>query len=743
MIYKSNNIKKAEKAPAFPLGVSLKDGILRAAVSVQGGKYCRILLREYIPSRELTENKSDTSAENGKKGKNGCGTEYSSWDVYELAPAPVFTGIYTGSIKLEPFKRYEYIFENEDGYFLDERAVKINHNDSFGGFLGTYPKKPDSDVAKILSDTMGFACMAEEDEFDWEDDRQPDTDYSDLILYKLHVRGFTVHASSGVKHPGTYKGITEKISYLQKLGINGIILQPCVEFNEFMDYGINIGADIEQDVFRSRFRPYVNRIVESRLNFWGYGAQSFYFAPKASYASEPDKACNEMKEMVKKLHKAGIEVIMEMDFGKCNEPSFVIDSLIYWVRDYHIDGFRVNAGQVPMSLIVSNPYLCNVKLISQSIDGEVFSHLKPGNRYHLAVANDAFQNTMRRFVKGDEGQLKYVSDYLMKNSKEPAFINFMADHDGFTLNDVYSYDERHNELNGERNRDGRDMNYSWNCGTEGPTKKRRITDLRNKMIKNALSVLFLSAGTPMLMSGDEFGNTHEGNNNPYCCDNRQGWVIWDKSKRAAELKAFCEQLIDLRRQCGIFCRTEAFSGRDPLMKGMPDISFHGINAWNPDFSYYSRTLCIFLNGDYARIRENGKNKAEKKDTDLRGISENSDIYVIFNMHWDEHEFGLPAADCINWKRIMVSGQPNESASDLFTENIRALIKSVDDTEIGENPKTAVTKAAENNNGSEKKTSEETADEKVLTGVKVPPRSVAILVGSRYKVTVQGLDKTHS
>lgn len=651
MVYKKNAMKMVETAPAFPLGVSLKNGVLTAAVSVPGASGCRILIREYARENSNVQEKLSVSGkslagqknrddrqsftEKSEKIKSESGklTEYRPWEVYELLSAPVFTGIYTGSIKVDPSKKYEYIFENEEGYFLDDRAVKINHNEKFGGFLGTYPEKPDSDVAKILSDTMGLTCMAGMEPFDWEDDYQPDYDYTDLILYKLHVRGFTIHKSSGVKHPGTYMGVIEKIEYLKKLGVNGVILQPCVEFNEFMDYGINIGADILQDVFRSRFRPYACKIVSSRLNYWGYGAQSAYFAPKASYASEPDNACTEFKTMVKMLHKAGIEVIMEMDYGNAGEPSFILDNLIYWVREYHIDGFRLNAGQVPLSLIVSNPYLCNVKLISQSMDENVLKHVMPGNRHRLAVSNDDFQNTIRRFLKGDEGQLKYASDLMVKNPADTAVINFMADHDGFTLNDVYSFDERHNELNGERNRDGRDANFSWNCGVEGKTQKRKILDLRMKMIKNALSVLFLSQGTPMLMAGDEFGNTHQGNNNPYCCDNEQGWVIWERTKKSEELRSFCEKLIDLRKKSSILRGTSLLCGRDPLMKGLPDVSFHGVKAWNPDFSYYSRTICVMLNGEYGAPDRNAFDY---------------DICIIFNMHWDEHEFSLPAVDCIDW-----------------------------------------------------------------------------------------------
>ncbi len=721
MIFSQKTVKSAGKGNAFPLGVRIDDGVMNVAVSAPGVSWCRILVREYRKTEQ-----------------------YMPWMRYELQPAPVFAGIFTGRISLKHGIKYEYIFENTDGYFLDERAKKINHNDIFGGFLGVYPEKPDSDITKILSDTMSFTCMADETSFDWGDDCQPDYDYSEMVLYKLHVRGFTVHASSGVAHPGSYRGITEKIPYLKKLGINGIILQPCVEFNEFMDFGMNVGAGIFQDMYRSRLRPYSCKVFSSRINFWGYGAQSLYFAPKASYASDPDNVCTEFREMVKKLHHAGIEVIMEMDYGWNAEASFVLDNLIFWVREYHIDGFRINVDQVPVRLITGNPYLSSVKIIGQSFSDNDRDRQKTNIKKRIAVANDDFQNTVRRFLKGDEGQLQHFSELFMKGGNDASVINYMADHDGFTLNDVYSYDERHNEKNGERNRDGRDANYSWNCGAEGPTKKRKILELRNRMLKNALTVLFLSHGTPMICAGDEFGNTHFGNNNPYCCDNEQGWVIWEKTKRSADLRNFCRKMIELRFRTGVLHGKELLQGRDSMLKGLPDVSYHGIKAWNPDFCYYARTLGILLNGEYS-------------------ASDSESVYIACNMHWDEHCFGLPEESLIQWNRVLSTSfsadETNEADAaagngDTAETNGGAVNNGVDeDSNDGAannactangNGDTAVSACAVNNGGAAGNdacaannggaVANNTGATAANEGVCVGPRSITVFFGKAVKQT---------
>ena len=585
------------------LGVTGKNDNLKIAVSARGLEWCNILIRE----------------------RGG------DWTTYKLAPDGLYPSIYTGELKLSNDKEYEYIFECEKGYFLDERSKRVVSSGKYGNLeIGCTEK--DLTKRNIFSDTLGKVSAVENTDFDWKKDKRPCIPVSDMIAYKLHVRGFTIHESSGIKHPGTFKGIGEKLNYLRSLGITTVILQPCYEFNELMDYHMNIGSGNTGEVVRTRiFMQPVETMPKSRLNFWGYGAQGMYFAPKAGYASDPDKVCSEFKSMIRLLHSAGIEVIMEMDYPGDLSESFILENLRFWTMEYHIDGFKVNVDRIPIKLIVNDAYLCNIKII-----GRHFNFDFPGRedfRNRLIIANDGFQDTMRRFLKGDEGQLHAASELVKDNGKMFGRINYMADHDGFTLNDAFSFDERHNEANGEHNHDGREANYSWNCGAEGNTKKRKVLDLRNRMIKNAYALLFLSQGSPMIFAGDEFGNTHEGNNNPYCCDNEQGWVIWNKSKRAAELKDFIKKLISIRKNHPVFRNPNFLSGNDFSYSGVPDISFHGTKAWYPDFGYYSRTLGVLLNGAYAKGGD-------------------SSFLILINTHWEAHEFLLPIMKKGEWEFIL-------------------------------------------------------------------------------------------
>ena len=592
-------------------GVTGRNDGLRIAVPNMGHEWCNILIRE----------------------KGG------EWTTYKLAPNPLFPTIYTAELKLDTSKEYEYIFECEKGYFLDDRSRRVINPGEYGKLAYDLNEK-DLKKRNIFSDTLGKVSAVVFNTFDWKNDKRPNIPSSEIVAYKLHVRGFTIHESSNVKHPGTFKGVCEKINYLKSLGITTVILQPCYEFNELMDYHMNIGAGSSDDIQRSRvFTMPPDTVPESRLNFWGYGAQGMYFAPKSGYAADPENVCSEFKTMVRLLHNAQIEVIMEMDYTNGLTESFILENLRFWVVEYHIDGFKLNVDRVPVKLIASDTYLCNIKLIGRDFEGV---DLGRGNlKDRIIVSNDGFQDTIRRFLKGDEGQIHQASELIKDNGRRFGRLNYMADHNGFTLNDVYSYDERHNEANGEHNHDGREANYSWNCGTEGNTKKRKVLDLRNRMIKNALTMLFLSQGSPMLFAGDEFGNTHEGNNNPYCCDNEQGWVIWAKSKRASELKEFTKKLISLRKTHPVFKNPEYLSGNDFAYTGIPDISFHGTKAWYPDFGYYSRTLGVLLNGGYALV----KGEVKQKD---------NSFLILINTHWEAHEFNFPIMTKGEWEFVFTT-----------------------------------------------------------------------------------------
>ena len=430
-----------------------------------------------------------------------------------------------------------------------------------------------------------------------------------------------MHPSSGVHNKGTFAGVAEKAGYLKELGVNAVLLMPCYDFDESMEQGYG-RAD--------------------KLNFWGYGARSRYFAPKTGYASDPDNVREEFTSMVDELHKAGFAVLMEMDFSHEMPDVTMLEVLRYWKSEYGIDGFRLIGEYAPRRLFASDPFLNGTLLIGSSWDDDCIRTIG-GISGHLAECNDLFMTGVRRFMKGDEGQVREFSDLLRRNCSRTAKINYLADHDGFTLNDVYSYDERHNEANGEMNMDGREINYSWNCGVEGETGRRNVLKLRMRMIKNALCTLFLSQGTPMLMAGDEFGNTHKGNNNPYCCDNEQSWVVWDRTARAKELLAFTRGLAALRKEHRVFSNKTELVGTDYVYKGCPDVSFHGTRAWFPDYGYYSRTLGMLLNGEYAVVDRNRRDKS---------------FYIAFNMHWEEHEFDLPGNGKSEFKMVLTTDSEN-------------------------------------------------------------------------------------
>ena len=402
------------------------------------------------------------------------------------------------------------------------------------------------------------------DTFDWGKSQFPHLKKEDVIAYSLHVRGFTKHSSSGVAHKGTFDGVTEKLPYLQKLGINQIHLMPVYEFDE----------------------------NQRHVNYWGYG-KAYFFAPKASYAA--GDPVNEMKSLVRQMHLAGIEVILEMPFTEGTTFSLILDCLRYWVMQYHVDGFIVN------------PYICNPDELAKD---PVLAKSK------ILKKEDGFQNVMRRFLKGDEGMIRDVICQL--KNQDTQLYNYIASHNGFTLCDVVSYDGKHNEANGENNLDGPDYNYSWNCGAEGNSRKKAVNELRKNQIFNAFFLLLFAQGMPCILSGDEFMNTQKGNNNAYCQDNLISWLDWNQLSRQEELYTFVCRLIALRKAC---MKQIAKKSEDTMSRsGIPQISYHGEDAWQMPAGHASRQLGVFYHEE----------------------STEKDFYIAYNMHWLSHSFALPS-----------------------------------------------------------------------------------------------------
>lgn len=527
-------------------------------------------------------------------------------------------GIFTGQLfKKELPEKWAYLYAAAGKEFMDPYAKHTAGREKFG--------VPGKLYAVFQEETEEYNNK----KFLWGEDKHPHIPYQEMILYKLHVRGFTM-AAPGVRHKGTYRGLLEKKSYLKELGINAVLLLPCVEFDEIIRkeqgyYSIPVITEEmkQKGIFLSQPQE-----EEYRVNYWGFAQNNCYFAPKASYASEPEHADREFKQMVKGLHESGIEVLMEMNFQPSDNPNLILESLIWWVQEYHVDGFRINTELVPERLAALHPALAGIKLLSTGFrtDWIYGADIVP-DPVVLAEYNDGFLSDIRRFVKGDEEMIGRVAARLERQTGKQGIINYVTDNNGFTLADLYSYDVKHNEANGEDNADGTDYNYSWNCGQEGKTRKKKIVKLRNQMKKNALALLFLSQGTPMLLAGDEFGNSQEGNNNAYCQDNETGWLSWKELRQNQEVFEFTKQLIKIRKEHPVFRNLVALKGMDYISCGCPDISRHGTKAWYPDYSNYSRTLALLLCGKYAMLDK---------------VTADDSFYLAANMHWEPHEFDLPA-----------------------------------------------------------------------------------------------------
>lgn len=499
-------------------------------------------------------------------------------------------------------KRYTYNYKIGEEIVQDPYAVSIKGREEFG-------VKPDE------KDEHKVRCRFGKNIFRWEDDGFKPHPLSESILYKVQVRSFTKQNASGVRSKGTFKGLTQKIEYLKELGITSVLLMPAYEFDEFP----------KENKRKQQKRPYPAETIPSelpvRLNCWGYTGNAGYFAPKASF-SATDNPEKEFKEMVQALHKEGLECFMEFYFDGSVSPSMMLDIVRFWKREYHLDGFHLMGNGICTELFAKDPFLTDVKLIFTQIDGGYIYKGETPGRKNLAVYNDEFLYCMRHLLKGDEGMMEEFRYRNKYNPKENGIINYLADQNGFTMMDMVSYDEKHNEANGENNQDGLSYNCSWNCGIEGPSRKKLIRELRIKQMKNAFFLLFLSQGTPMIFQGDEFGNSQQGNNNAYCQDNDIGWVDWKAKKTNQEILEFVKEAIRFRKEHKILQMEEELRCIDYKAMGYPDLSYHGAQAWFAPCEQNYRHMGMMYCEDY-------------------GNKEKQVMYVGYNMHWIPHEFALP------------------------------------------------------------------------------------------------------
>ncbi|MCI8293828.1 MAG: glycogen debranching protein GlgX [Hespellia sp.] len=548
-----------------------------------------------------------------------------------------------------PYDPKKGLIFNRNKYLLDPYAKAVTGQSQWGA---TSPRG------------QHYKARVVKDDFDWEDMEQPLLPMEDLIIYELHVRGFTKHESSGVLHPGTFAGLMEKLPYLLELGVNVVELMPIFEFDEMQDYREVDG--------------------EKLYNYWGYNTVSF-FSPNTSYTAQKEynREGNELKELIQTFNQHGIEVYLDVVFNhtaegnengpffsfkgfdnniyymltpdgyyynfsgcgnslNCNHPivrQMILDCLRYWVTTYRVNGFRFDLASIlgrnedgsPMNeppllqALAFDPILGDVKLIAEAWDADGLYQVgtfPSWNRW--AEWNGRYRDDMRRYIKGDGGMAQAAAlrmigskDIYEVHHRKNASVNFITCHDGFTLYDLYSYNEKHNMKNGWNNSDGSSDNNSWNCGIEGDTENPAVMALRRRMIRNAFTLLMCSRGIPMFLAGDEFCNTQFGNNNAYCQDNITSWLNWELLEKNKDMFYFFQYMIRFRKEHRLL-RTNISNGAN----GLPDVSFHGIAPWCEGFSSQDRYVGVMFAG-------------QEKDTGPQAI------YIASNAYWESLDITLP------------------------------------------------------------------------------------------------------
>ncbi len=651
----------------YPFGATIVPGGINFSVFSRHANYCVLVLYqngERDPMVEIPFRGMFSRADTGEPvwGEFRIGNVYTmtvfGLDYENIEYGYRFDGPYPRVNRGEPgFHRFD-----PHQVVLDPYAKAIGGRDSWG-------EEPDWSIpfqhrGRVITD-----------DFDWEGDRPLELPLEDLVIYEMHVRSFTRHETSGVRQPGTFAAVREKIPYLKDLGVNCVELLPIFCFDEF--------EHSKKDEATGRWL---------KLNYWGYSTVGF-FAPKAGFAAtgrsgDGTMVADELKTLVKELHRNGIEVMLDVVFNhtaegnehgpsisfrgidnvtyymmtpegyyqnfsgtgntlNCNNPivrDMVLDALRYWAAEYHIDGFRFDLaailGRDPWGAPMANPPLLEAlaydpilgkcKLIAEAWDAGGLYQVGSFPAYgRWAEWNGKYRDSLRRFIKGDSGITGEIGQRLQGSPDiypgrgTTASINFITAHDGFTLMDLVSYNEKHNWDNLENNTDGANDNDSWNCGWEGPTDDNWINTLRFQQIKNAAAILMLSQGVPMLVMGDELGSSKQGNNNTYCHDNGLNWLDWSLLSKNAHLYRFFKYMIEFRHAHPMLRNKDHLTNQDPAGTGYADITWHGTQAWNIDWN--GKALAFMLNGQYAK----------------GGLAQDDFIYVGINVHHETLPFALP------------------------------------------------------------------------------------------------------
>lgn len=439
-------------------------------------------------------------------------------------------------------------------------------------------------------------------EFDWGEDMPPEVPRSRMMIYKLHVRGFTMDAGLRGRERGSFQAVGSYIPYFKKLGVTTIEFMPVYEFEErmfpetpalpeYVQWEVKEGDRIlpEQDA------------PEPKVNYWGY-APGNYFAVKSSYAAGKD-AAREFKTLIKELHAAGIECVMELYVEGLTNQCRILDILRYWMSEYHVDGFHLLGEGLPVTLFAQDPWLRRTKLFYTGFDSRI-SEAK-SSYPHLFVCSDEYLYPVRGVLNQIGGDVGAFACQQRKQHRTLGFVNYIADQNGFTLADLFSYEEKHNEANGEENRDGTIWNMSSNCGAEGRSGKKSVREARERQLRNAIAVLMTGQGVPLLFEGDEQGNSQDGNNNAYCQDNPTGWVNWKRNRKYAWLTEFTARMAAFRREHPVIASETPRVMSDFLRKGFPDLSYHGENAWTAAPSGGMQPFGVMYCGSYEELPDGG------------------------------------------------------------------------------------------------------------------------------------------
>ena len=611
--------------------------------------------------------------------------------VFGLRPGQIYAYRVDGPYAPEEGHRF-----NPNKVLLDPYALEIVYGDNWSRHeaKGTAPN-----CASALK-----CVVVDPSDYDWQGDAPLHRPFNDTVIYEMHVGGFTRHPSSGVVHPGTYSGVIEKIPYLKSLGITAVELLPVQQFDA-------------QDVLDNR-SPAELATITCNANYWGYNPIGF-FAPHRGYCTSlaHGKPVDEFRDMVKALHGAGLEVILDVVFNHTAESNhlgptisfrglenrayyllepdrslysdyagtgntlngnhsivrrLILDALHYWVSEMHVDGFRFDLASVlsrdergqPMRSppilwdIESDPRLVGAKIIAEAWDAAGLYQVGTFVGHRWAEWNGRYRDDVRRFLKADDGSvIDFVARVTGSTDIYTALdhalyrsINFVTAHDGFTLNDLVSYSRKHNEANGEENRDGADQNYSDNYGYEGSTDDPAIHAVRLRQIKNAIAILLVSQGTPMLLYGDEVRRTQWGNNNAYCQDNETSWFNWEEVERHQDLLRFVQHMVRFNRKHPVLNLEVYPSDPAAIQKERNKIAelseevverhitCHGIKLNQPDLGHFSHSVALTLRG-------------ERADDD--------DMYIAFNAYWEDLEFELPARPRNSpWMRAVDTSLPS-------------------------------------------------------------------------------------